>query len=404
MSAVLTSAATVPPPITIPYSRPALDEADIAAVCAVLRGEFLTMGPAVPAFEEAFAQVHDTPHTVAVGSATAALHLACVALGIGPGKRVWTVPNSFVASANCARYCGAEVDFVDIDPHTRNLSIAALDAKLHLARAAQRLPDLLIPVDFAGLPADLAAMRERADRFGFRILEDASHATGASTQGRPVGSAWADATVFSFHAVKVITTAEGGMVTTRDAALAARLRRLRQHGITREATQMGTPPEGAWVYEQQELGFNARMSDVQAALGLSQLRRLSQLHTRRETLAARYDRALARLPLRLPPRLPGRVSAWHLYAVQLAAPAGAPTRAEVFAALRQAGIGVNVHYIPIHTQPYWRARGFQRGDFPAAEAWYADALSLPLHPALTDAQQDRVIDAMQALLGPWSRT
>ncbi|HSI57162.1 MAG TPA: UDP-4-amino-4,6-dideoxy-N-acetyl-beta-L-altrosamine transaminase [Ideonella sp.] len=383
----------------IPYSRQSVSEEDIAAVTAVLRSDYLTTGPAVPAFEAAFAERHATAHAVAVGNATLGLQLACMALGVGPGSRVWTSPNSFVASANCARYCGAEVDFVDIDPHTRNMSVAALAQKLEAAAAASTLPQVVIPVDFAGLPADLREMRGLAGRYGFRIVEDASHATGASYLGQPVGSAWADATVFSFHPVKIITTAEGGMVTTQDPVLAARLRLLRSHGITREAAEFSAPAEGPWVYEQHALGLNARMNDLQAALGLSQLARLETLRAARARLAARYTRRLAGLPLQLPVEPADRQSAWHLYPVELRTPAGGPTRAQVYAALREAGIHTNVHYAPIHTQPYYAALGFRAGDFPRAERYHAQTLSLPLYPQLGDADQDRVIDALAALLG-----
>lgn len=383
----------------IPYSRQCITEADIAAVVQVLHSDFLTQGSELPAFEADFAQAHGVPHAVAVSNATAALHLACLALGIGPGKRVWTTPNSFLASANCALYCGATIDFVDIDPLTRNLSVAALAAKLAQAEASGALPDLLIPVDFAGLPCDLREMRALADRYGFGILQDASHATGAQYLGAPVGSAWADATVFSFHAVKVITTAEGGMVTTRDAALAERLQGLRSHGMVRDAARMTQPPEGPWVYEQQQLGWNCRMTELQAALGRSQLRRLPQMAAQREAAAARYDRLLAGLPLRLPARLSDRQSSWHLYAVEIDAGRSPCSRADAFGALRAADIGVNVHYMPIHLQPYYRALGFARGQFPAAEAYYAQALSLPLFPGMSDAEQDRVVAVLaQALV------
>ncbi len=382
----------------IPYSRQSISDADIAAVSAVLRSDFLTQGEEVPHFEAAFAAAHQVAHAVAVSNATVALHLACIALGVGPGTRVWTTPISFVASANCARHCGAEVDFVDIDPQTRNLSVSALRAKLEVAEREGRLPCVLIPVDFAGLPADLAEMRTLADRYGFAILADASHATGASYRGAPVASAWADATVFSFHAVKVITTAEGGLIATQNAALADQLRLLRSHGITRDAAQMSEAPEGDWVYEQIELGFNARMTELQAALGRSQLSRLRSQQARRVRLADRYDALLASLPLRLPARQADRSSAWHLYAVEIVPGADVPTRAAVFAALRAAQIGVNVHYIPIHTQPYYRALGFERGDFPHAERYYANALSLPLYPELGDADQDRVVEVLASAL------
>jgi len=380
----------------IPYSRQCITEDDIAAVSAVLRSEFLTQGPAVPAFEAMFAERHQVRHAVAVSNATAALHLASLALGAGPGTRVWTSPNSFLASANCALYCGAKVDFVDIDPATRNMSVEALRARLEAAEVSGTLPRIVIPVDFAGLPCDLREMRALADRYGFRILEDASHATGALYHGRPVGSAWADASVFSFHAVKIVTTGEGGLVTTQDDALAQELRLLRSHGMTREPALMQREPDGPWYYEQQRLGHNARMTDLQAALGASQFARLDAMHAQRAALAERYDGLLAALPLKRPARLADRVSAWHLYAVEVDTPR--TTRRAVFDALRAADIGVNVHYIPIHTQPHYERLGFRRGDFPAAEAYYANAISLPLFPAMTLAEQDHVVSSLQRAL------
>jgi UDP-4-amino-4,6-dideoxy-N-acetyl-beta-L-altrosamine transaminase len=382
----------------IPYSCQNIDDDDIAAVTAVLRSEYLTQGPAVTAFEQAFAEAHEVAHAVAVSNATAGLHIACLALGVGPGSRVWTSPNSFLASANCALYCGATVDFVDIDPVTRNMSLAALEAKLADAARSGTLPQVLVPVDFAGLPCDLREMRALADRYGFRILADASHATGARYLGRPVGSQWADLTVFSFHAVKIVTTAEGGLVATQDAELARCLRLLRSHGVTRDAAEMESPAEGPWVYHQVALGFNYRLTDLQAALGDSQLRRLAPMQAARIERADRYDRLLAGLPLKLPARLGDRVSAWHLYAVEVDDARTPATRTDVFAALRAAQIGVNVHYIPIHTQPHYRRLGFRPGDFPAAERYYARAISLPLFPALTDAQQDRVVDVLAEAL------
>lgn len=383
---------------TIPYSRQDITEDDIAAVTAVLRSDWLTMGPVLPAFEAAFAQRHATAHAVAVSNATTALHLACLAMDMGPGSRVWTSPNSFVASANCALYCGATVDFVDIDPLSRNMSVACLKAKLAQAEQAGQLPQLVIPVDFAGQPCDLREIRALADQYGFKILEDASHATGASYLGQPTGSAFADATVFSFHAVKIVTTGEGGMVTTQDATLAQRVRSLRSHGITRDAAELEQPAQGAWYYEQQTLGLNARMTELQAALGLSQLQRLDTMQARRSTLAERYDTLLASLPLRLPTRLPERTLAWHLYAVELDATRTSARRAQVFDALRAADIGVNVHYIPIHTQPYYQRMGFKPGDFPVAERYYAQALSLPLFPAMTHEQQDQVVTCLRSAL------
>lgn len=382
----------------IPYSCQDIDDEDVAAVTAVLRSEFLTQGPEVVRFEEDFATLHAVGHAISVSNATAGLHIACLALGVGPGKRVWTSPVSFLASANCALYCGATIDFVDIDPRTRNMSVQALAEKLEVAASRGTLPHVLIPVDFSGQPCDLLEMRQLADRYGFRILEDASHATGASYLGRPVGSAHADATVFSFHAVKVVTTAEGGIVTTQDSKLAKQLRLLRSHGMTRDAADLLREPEGPWVYEQQVLGFNYRLTDLQAALGRSQLKRLNAMQLARVELADRYDRLLRGLPLLLPTRLADRTSSWHLYAIEVDAGRTDKTRAEVFAALRAAKIGVNVHYIPIHTQPFYEALGFKAGDFPAAERYYAGAISIPLFPSMSHEQQDRVAATLKSAL------
>ncbi|MDH4374755.1 MAG: UDP-4-amino-4,6-dideoxy-N-acetyl-beta-L-altrosamine transaminase [Ramlibacter sp.] len=382
----------------IPYSCQQITDEDIAAVTAVLRSEYLTQGPAVAAFEQAFAVRHQVAHAIAVSNATAALHIGCLALGVGPDSRVWTTPNTFLASANCARYCGAAVDFVDIDPITRNISSAKLAHKLKAAEARGALPCVVIPVDFAGLPCDMREIRSLADRYGFKILQDASHAAGATYLDCPVGSAWADLTVFSFHAVKVVTTAEGGLLATQDAALAEKLRLLRSHGMTRDPAQMEQVPEGPWYYEQQELGFNYRLTDVQAALGTSQLARIDTLGIQRDALAQRYDQMLAELPLRLPARQADRQSAWHLYAVEIDAQRTSARRVDVFKQLRAAGLGVNVHYIPVHLQPYYARLGFRRGDFPAAEGYYDQALSIPLFPALTYAQQDQVVHLLgQAL-------
>ncbi|MEM7702479.1 MAG: UDP-4-amino-4,6-dideoxy-N-acetyl-beta-L-altrosamine transaminase [Pseudomonadota bacterium] len=380
----------------IPYSRQEISEADIAAVTDLLRSDFLTQGPKGAEFEKAFAARHQVAHAVGVTNATAGLHLGCLALGVGPGSLVWTSPNSFVSSANCALFCGGTVDFVDIDPITRNMSAETLASKLEAADKMGALPDVVIPVDFAGLPCDLAQMRALADQYGFAILEDASHATGALYQGRPIGSAFADITVFSFHAVKIVTTAEGGMVVTQDEALAEKLRLLRSHGVTRDPTMMQRASEGAWGYEMVDLGWNYRLTDLQSALGLSQLERLDLWREARERHAGRYDTLLAYGPFHRPARANDRQSAWHLYAVELT-PDAAASRAEVFAGMREAGIGVNVHYIPIHTQPFYEQRGFRRGDFPNAIAYYERALSLPLFPAMTEAQQDRVVETLTRL-------
>lgn len=380
----------------IPYSRQDISEEDIAEVTDLLRSDFLTQGPKGADFESAFAARHEVAHAISVSNATAALHIGCLAMGVGPGSRVWTSPNSFVSSANCAVFCGAEVNFVDIDPVTRNMSVEALAAKLEAGDKAGELPDVVIPIDFAGLPCDLAAMRALADRYGFKILEDASHATGASYQGRPVGSAYADATVFSFHAVKIVTTAEGGMIVTQDERLAEKLRLLRSHGVTREEGLMQHTSEGGWYYEMVDLGWNYRLTDIQSALGLSQLSRMDAWREAREARADRYDALLSNGPFKLPARIDGSLSAWHLYAVEVTAHAN-QDRAAIFAGMREARIGVNVHYIPIHTQPYYEGMGFRREQFPNSVSYYENAISIPLFPAMTEAQQDRVVDTMLKL-------
>lgn len=382
----------------IPYGRQDVSESDIAEVVEVLRSDFLTQGPAVPRFEAAVAAHCGAGHGVAFSSATAALHGACHALGLGPGERLWTVPNSFVASANCARYLGAEVDFVDIDLETGCLSLTALAEKLAAAARDASLPKVLVPVHFAGQPCDMAEIAALARSYGVRVLADAAHAIGATYGGRPVGGeGLSDIAVFSFHPVKIVTTGEGGMAVSDDPELAARMARFRSHGIARAPEELEEPPDGPWSYEQQELGYNYRLTDLQAALGLAQMRRLESFVERRAALAARYDDLLAGLPLQRPLVRPGRTSSWHLYVVRIAE-AAPLDRAALFRALRARGIGVQVHYIPIHTQPYYRRLGFDRGDFPAAEEHYRTALSLPLYPALTEAQQDTVVGHLHDLL------
>ena len=371
----------------IPYGRQDVTDEDIAAVVAVLRSDWLTQGPAVPRFEEAVAMRCGASRAVAANSATSSLHLACLALGIGPGDLGWTVPNTFVASANCLRHCGAVADFVDIDPSTLNLGVDALEEKLRSARRAGRLPKVLIPVHFAGLSCDMAGIARLADEYGFKVIEDASHAIGGRHRGQPIGCGrYADITVFSFHPVKIITTGEGGMALSNDAVLADAMTRLRSHGIRRDAAAQAV--HGPWYYEQTELGFNYRMTDIQAALGLSQLARLDAYVAARLRLADRYDRLLADLPLRTPGRDPDSDSAWHLYVVRLE---DAGRRRAVFEHLRAAGKGVNVHYIPVHLQPDYQSQGFAPGDYPVAEDYYARALTLPLYPTLSETEQDRVV-------------
>lgn len=380
----------------IPYGHQSIDEADIDAVVAVLRSDWLTQGPLVPAFENAVADRCRASHAVAANSGTSALHLACLALDVGPGDVVWTSPITFVASANCAIYCGAAVDFVDIDPLTWCMSVSALAGKLAAARAGGgQLPKVVIPVHFAGQPCDMAAIAELAAAYGFRVIEDASHALGAKYLDVTVGAgAHSDITVLSFHPVKIITTGEGGMTLTNDAALARRMARLRSHGISRDPADLSRPSDGPWYYEQLELGFNYRMTDIQAALGSSQLARLDEFLARRTEIARRYDAALADLPLRRQQVPEYASSARHLYVVRVPA----AKRDRVFAGLRAAGIGVNVHYIPVHLQPYYRGRGFEEGQFPEAESYYREAISLPIFAALDPAAQERVIQACRASL------
>jgi UDP-4-amino-4,6-dideoxy-N-acetyl-beta-L-altrosamine transaminase len=380
----------------VPYGRQSIDEADIAAVVDVLRSDWLTQGPAVAHFERAVAEYVGAAHACAVANATAALHLACLALGLGPGKRLWTSPNTFVASANCGRYCGAEIDFVDIDPRSYNLSADHLEEKLARAARDGRLPHVLVAVDFAGQPCEIDRIAALCRRYGVRIIDDASHAIGAAWQGERIGSGrWADITVFSFHPVKILTTGEGGMTLTNDAELHRRLTMLRTHGMVRDPAHLGRSDEGAWYYEQQALGFNYRLTDIQSALGLSQLRRIDAFLGARRRLAARYDRLLADSGLILPWQHPDALSSYHLYPIQLPDPS---LRRVVFDGLRAAGIGVQVHYIPVHLQPYYRGLGFRQGDFPVAEAYYERAISLPLYAALTESQQDHVVEQLLRLL------
>jgi len=383
----------------IPYGRQHITEADIEEVIKVLRSDFLTQGPAVPAFESAVAAHVGARHSVAVNSATSALHVACLALGLGPGDRLWTVPNTFVASANCGRYCGAEVDFVDIDPDSWNISLASLKAKLVQASQDGLLPKVVVPVHFSGQPTEQQAIWELAQEFGFKVLEDASHSIGASRQGERVGSCrWADVTVFSFHPVKIITTGEGGMALTNDGELAARMEMFRSHGITRDATRFVQPAPGAWYYEQQVLGFNYRMTDIQAALGSSQLARLDSYVERRNVLAQRYAELLSGLPLQLPTVLAGNRSSFHLYVVRVKSNARGATRTQVFSELRQSGMGVNVHYMPVHLQPYYQKLGFVPGAFPVAESYASEAITLPLYPELTEEGQNQVVSALARAL------
>ena len=383
----------------IPYGRQDITQSDIDAVVAVLKSDFLTQGPAVPGFENAVAAWCGTKHAVAVNSATSALHIACLSLGLGPGDWLWTSPITFVASANCGLYCGASVDFVDIDPRTYNLCPQALERKLVEAESCGKLPKIVVPVHLCGQPCDMAAIHELSVRFGFKIIEDASHAIGGTYRGKPVGSCqYSDIAVFSFHPVKIITTGEGGMALTNDDGLAAHMALLRSHGITREASRMTRESDGPWYYQQTELGFNYRMTDLQAALGLSQMSRLGAFVAARHEIADRYDRELGRLPLVIPWQHPDGFSARHLYVIRLKLDRLSKSHRQVFDALRACGLGVNLHYIPVNSQPYFQSRGLGRQSCPEADRYYAEAISIPMYSHLKNEDQTLVIQSLQKVL------
>jgi UDP-4-amino-4,6-dideoxy-N-acetyl-beta-L-altrosamine transaminase len=383
----------------IPYGRQDITEADIAAVVDVLRSDFITQGPVIEQFERAVTIYCGAKHGVAVNSATSALHIACLALGLGAGDWLWTTPNTFVASANCGLYCGAQIDFVDIDRATNNMSVDRLAEKLAQAKIEGRLPRIVIPVHLCGASCEMEAIKALADQYGFRIIEDASHAIGGKYRGAAVGACqYSDITVFSFHPVKIITTAEGGLAVTNDDKLAQRMQLFRSHGITRDPALMTHAPDGPWYYQQVELGYNYRMTELQAALGLSQMSRLDDYVARRQIIAQRYDGLLANLQLVTPTMHPDSYSALHLYVIRLRLDSIETTHREVFEALRGQGVGVNLHYIPVHTQPYYQALGHKLGDYPEAERYYAEAISLPMYPGLTDSQIEETVEAVKLAL------
>ncbi|KTD24305.1 AHBA synthase [Legionella lansingensis] len=383
----------------IPYGRQNITEDDIAAVVEVLRSDWLTQGPMVPRFEQTVADKVGAKYAVAANSATSALHIACLALELGPGDWLWTSPNTFAASANCGLYCGAKVDFVDIDPHTYNLSVKALAEKLEHAEHLGTLPKIVVPVHFAGQSCEMAEIHALAQRYGFKIIEDASHAIGAQYKDKPVGSCiYSDIAVFSFHPVKIITTGEGGIALTNNANLAERMQRLRSHGITRDLKQMQDTQQGAWFYEQIELGFNYRMTDIQAALGVKQLERLEQFVTQRRHLAAVYDHSLAQLPLKRPFQHQSTCSSFHLYVIQVDPKHSPLDRNALFAYLRKSGIGVNVHYIPVYKHPYYRKLNFAEIFCSEAEQYYANAITLPLFFGLEASQQSEIIEVLTKVL------
>jgi UDP-4-amino-4,6-dideoxy-N-acetyl-beta-L-altrosamine transaminase len=381
----------------IPYARPDLDADDIQAVLDVLQTEWLTQGPAQARFENAVAKYCGVQYAVAVSSGTAALHLAYLALGLGPHEQAWTSPITFVATANAALYCGATVDFVDIDPRTYNLSTAALKSKLDAHPNGR--PAIVIPVHFGGQSCAMEEIGRLTQPRGIAVVEDASHAIGGTYQGRPVGCCrWSDAAILSFHAVKIITSGEGGMILTNRADLYEKLIRLRTHGITRRDDLFQQPSHGPWYHEQIELGFNYRLTDIQAALGSSQTKRLDELVAKRREIAAVYDEALAGLPLTRPWQDPSGHSSWHLYVVRLDLDQITKSHREVFEGLREAGVGVNLHYIPVHLQPFYRNLGFRPGDFPEAEKYYRGAITLPIFPRMTKGELNYVVAQVRRVL------
>jgi UDP-4-amino-4,6-dideoxy-N-acetyl-beta-L-altrosamine transaminase len=383
----------------ISYGRQDICQDDVDAVVEVLRSDFLTQGPRVPSFEECVASKVGANHGVAVNSATSALHIACLALGLGEGDWLWTSPITFVASANCGLYCGAQVDFVDIDPLTYNLCAKALEEKLIAAEKVGALPAVVVPVHMCGQPCDMKAIHDLSERFGFKIIEDASHAIGGKYRNTYIGSCeFSDITVFSFHPVKIVTTAEGGVAVTNCSELSEKMKLLRSHGITRDEQTMTKEADGPWYYEQIALGLNYRMTDLQAALGTSQMKRLDEFVTRRHSIADIYNNAFHPFPLRVPFHLDDSYSAYHLYVVRLNLEEIQNSHKEVFEALRARGLGVNLHYIPVHLHPYYQNMGFKFGDFPEAEQYYKEAVSLPLYPTMSEQQQSEVIHVMQDVL------
>ncbi len=382
----------------IPYGRQSISQADINAVIEVLKSDYLTQGPAVPAFESALSKYTSAKFAVAMNSATSALHVACLALGVSKGDIVWTTPITFVASANCALYCGADIDFIDIDPNTYNVSISLLRSKLENARSSGKLPKVFIPVHLAGQSCDMKSIHDLCQKFGVKIIEDASHAIGGTYLNKKVGSCeFSDVTIFSFHPVKIITSAEGGAAMTNDKSLAKKMMLLRSHGITRDQTEMTTESHGPWYYQQIERGFNYRMTDLQAALGFSQLSRIEEFVAKRNTLAQKYNQLLESLPVTLPRAISDSLSAFHLYIIRLNLKQLTKSHRVIFNELRNAGIGVNLHYIPVHTQPYYQ-RLKKWPSYPESEKYYSEAISLPLYSDLTDEQMNKVVTTLREVL------
>ncbi|WP_171385823.1 UDP-4-amino-4,6-dideoxy-N-acetyl-beta-L-altrosamine transaminase [Vibrio hepatarius] len=385
--------------VVIPYGKQDISQQDIDSVIDVLNSDFLTQGPQVPAFEQALIDYTGARYALALNSATSALHIACLALGLGEEDLLWTSPITFVASANCGLYCGAQVDFVDIDPDTYNMCPKRLEEKLIKAEAEGKLPKVVVPVHLCGQSCDMAAIAKLAKEYNFKVIEDASHAIGGKYQGLPIGNCeYSDITVFSFHPVKIVTTAEGGAALTNQKVIADKMALLRSHGITRDLDKMEGESHGGWYYQQIDLGFNYRMTELQAALGVSQMKRLDDFITARHNLAERYNKLLESLPLVLPYQLENTYSGLHLYVIRLQLDKISSTHKEVFDRLRDEGVGVNLHYIPVHTQPYYEKMGFRLGDFPQAEQYYREAISLPLFHSMTHTQQDKVVSTLTNIL------
>lgn len=385
--------------IKIPYGRHQISKEDIDAVMKVLKSDFLTQGPVVKEFESAVANYCGAQFGIAVNSATSALHIACLALEVGPGDVVWTSPITFVASANCAIYCGAQVDFVDIDPQTYNLSVTCLAEKLEKAKIKGNLPKVVIPVHLCGQSCDMESIKSLADQYGFKIIEDASHAIGGRYKNKSIGSCnYSDITVFSFHPVKIITTGEGGMAVTNNKILAKKMRLYSSHGITREIEEMNNIPHGSWYYEQKVLGFNYRMSDIQAALGLSQLMRIDEFVSKRENIANRYNKLLSDFSLTTPFQCSDSYSSWHLYVIRLKKIELTKSHKKIFDEFREFGVGINLHYIPVYFQPYYQNLGFKRGLCPNAEEYYSEAISLPIYPSMTEVVQNMVKKVIREVL------
>ena len=383
----------------IPYGRQEITQNDVDEVVEVLNSDFLTQGPKVPLFEQTIAKYVGANFAIALNSATSALHVACLALGLGENDYLWTSPNTFVASANCGLYCGAKIDFIDIDPETYNLCAIELERKLKIAKIQNKLPKIVIPVHFAGQSCDMKKIKELSQEYGFKIIEDASHAIGGKYLGLPVGGCqYSDITVFSFHPVKIITTAEGGVATTNDKDVAQKMEMLRSHGITRNESFMTRESDGSWYYQQVALGFNYRMTEMQAALGISQFKRLDEYVAARHVLQTRYDKLLSELPIKIPKQTLSSYSALHLYPIQIELQNIGKSKKQIFDELRDIGIGVNVHYIPVHTQPFYEELGFKLGDFPNSENYYSRVISIPIYQSMTFEMQDQVISALKRVL------